>query len=220
MNRVLSIVIVVQLAILVVIAGLGCSSRTSNNPISESSHQAIFDPSLLGEIDRIAKGQDIEDVILASGGGTWAGDGIRICKGFFGDNVVCMFTKVTWRVVVVLRALDENGVQDIEIKDTFPAEYEIERYATTLGEATVEPVGGGNSATRVEWEVEDLPQGTTARLVMLVSTRLNPGGNQEFTSPGIYDLNPGVNAEWDYLEDDFEVEEILGLEVEAIECDS
>ncbi len=218
MKRMLSIITLVMLPSLVVLAGISCSSGTSTNPMSGENAGAIYDPSLLDEIDVIAKGQDIEDVLLAGGGGTWTGDGIRICKGFFGDNVVCMFTEVTWRVVVVLRVLDENGVQNIEIKDTFPAEYEVERYVTTMGDATVEPVGGGNSATRVEWEVEDLAYGETARLVMLIKTRLNPAGHQEFTSPGIYDLNPGVNAKWDWLGDDYEVDEILQLQVEAIEC--
>jgi hypothetical protein len=219
MKRVFSKSSLCLLLILVVMAVSSCTDGSSTNPTGTNDSYAIFDPLLIAEIDQITKGQDIEDVFLSGAGDTWSDNGLRICKGFFGTRVTCMFTKITWRVVIALRPLDENGVQNIEFKDTFPAEYEVERYATTMGEATVGPVGGGNSATRVEWEVEDLPFGETARLIMLVSTRPNPGGNQEFTSPGIYDLNPGVNTKWDYMGDDFEVDEILQLQVKAIECD-
>jgi hypothetical protein len=200
--------------IVVLLAGISCSG---NNPVTPSTTGMNADMPL--DIAEIAKIPNLDDVLLASGGGTWVGEGIRVCKGFFGENVVCLYTDVEWRVPIVLRVLDEEGISGIELTDTFPAEYSVDRFFVTAGEVTVEPTGGGNSATRVTWTIDELPYGAAVRLVLLVSTRPNPGGNQEFTSPGIYDLNPGLDMKWTVDGEEQEVEGLHRLTVEAIECD-
>lgn len=199
---------------LIVIAGMSCSG---GNPAGPVATQEAGDLTL--DLQEMAKMENLDDIMLAGGGGSWVGDGLRICKGFFGANVVCTFEDVEWRVPIVLRVLDQEGITDIEVKDTFPAEYSVDRFIATAGQVTVEPAGGGNSATKVTWTIDELPGGSVARLVMLVSTRTNPAGKQEFTSPGVYDLNPGMDAKWTVDGEEVEVEGINQLFVEAIDCD-
>lgn len=197
------------------IAGFSCTTG-SQEPLSAE------DSTDLGSmnIQALASMDNLDELAVRMGtGGTWADNGLRVCKGFFGEDTVCMFTKEEWRVPIVLRALDANGVSDIEVKDTFPAEYSVDEVFTNMGTFTVEPTGGDPSATRVVWNVDDLPYGTAARLVVLLSTRQNPAGIQEFTSPGTYDLNPGVNVHWTYNGQAYEIDGILHLTVDAIECD-
>jgi hypothetical protein len=50
---------------------------------------------------------------------------------------------------------------------------------------------------RITWQlgdvcVEDGPQ----TLTLLVWTKLNPAGNQEYTTPGRYEFNSGPTAKW------------------------
>lgn len=194
------------------ISGISCSG--TNDPMgAEDSNNLTTE-----NIETLLSMENLDDVVVQLGsGGTFADNGLRICKGFFGEETVCMFTEVEWRVVIVLRALDANGVTDIEVKDIFPAEYSINNVLTNMGTFTVEPTGGGNSATEVKWNIDALPYGAAARLVVILSTELNPAGIQEFTSPGTYDLNPGVNVHWTWDGGNYEWEG-LDFQVEAIEC--
>ena len=47
---------------------------------------------------------------------------------------------------------------------------------------------------RLRWEVGPLTPNSSQTLIVIATTRLNPGGQQEYTSCGDYDFNSGPTA--------------------------
>jgi hypothetical protein len=110
-------------------------------------------------------------------------------------------------------------VTDIYVKDVIPAEFHVEVVSYDRGEVELTPLGVGEMhATMLEWWIDELQPNETALLVFETTTRLNPAGKQEFTSPGIYILNTGYEIHWTYDGEDYEA--VSGkYVVEAIDCE-
>jgi hypothetical protein len=61
---------------------------------------------------------------------------------------------------------------------------------------------GKSDKVHLFWYIGDLAPGETARLILLVSTDLNPAGHQEYTEPGVYEMNSGATLKFiDPLQD-------------------
>jgi hypothetical protein len=55
---------------------------------------------------------------------------------------------------------------------------------------------GKSEKVHLYWYIGDLAPGETARIIILVSTDLNPAGHQEYTEPGIYEMNSGATLKF------------------------
>ena len=55
---------------------------------------------------------------------------------------------------------------------------------------------GMSEKVHLFWYIGSLKPGKTARLILLVSTDLNPAGHQEYTEPGIYEMNSGATLKF------------------------
>ncbi|NIS83363.1 MAG: hypothetical protein GTO14_24925 [Anaerolineales bacterium] len=61
---------------------------------------------------------------------------------------------------------------------------------------------GKTDKVHLFWYIGDLLPGETARIIILVSTDLNPAGQQEYTEPGVYEMNSGATLKFtDPLQD-------------------
>ena len=119
-------------------------------------------------------------------------------------NDVPVFTRITWVVTIAISNPYDYVMTDVIVKDNFSAELNgelisdvpletlIKRY--TKGKApmkTIEP-----QQIRIEWEVGTLAPGESATLELLVWTKFNPAGKQEYTSTGWYTMNSGPTMKW------------------------
>ena len=64
---------------------------------------------------------------------------------------------------------------------------------------------GKSAKVFLTWEIGDLLPSETARLILLVSTDLNPKGHQEYSEPGIYELNSGATLKFIDPEQDMQL---------------
>ena len=64
---------------------------------------------------------------------------------------------------------------------------------------------GKTDKVHLFWYIGDLAPGETARLILLVSTDLNPAGHQEYTEPGIYEMNSGATLKFIDPEQDMQL---------------
>ena len=64
---------------------------------------------------------------------------------------------------------------------------------------------GRSEKVHLFWYIGDLQPGETARITILVSTDLNPAGHQEYTEPGIYEMNSGATLRFIDPEQDMQL---------------
>jgi hypothetical protein len=84
---------------------------------------------------------------------------------------------------------------EIELDDAVPETEEIDEVSITHGDWSYY-TRGESAKVFLRWDIGDLDPGETARLILLVSTDLNPAGHQEYTSPGEYELNSGATLKF------------------------
>ena len=149
-------------------------------------------------------------------------------------NVVPMETCVVWMVTITVSNPHDYEMQNVVVTDHFGAELAVDVWDVDPGETTnvvVDPKthtrpDGSTFETqyRVTWYVGVLAPsgepGDSATLEMLVWTKLNPAGKQEYTSPGFYTLNSGATMKW--LDPDLHQfsSSTLSLELEAVEVEN
>ncbi|MET1124623.1 MAG: hypothetical protein ABWW66_05095 [Archaeoglobaceae archaeon] len=100
-----------------------------------------------------------------------------------GRRVVETHTKEFWTFRIVLRGKAEN----VTVKDRIPAELEIEDVKVSSGSYELK----GRKSVKLLWHVSVDGE---EHIDVTVSTRMNCGGNQEFTSPGYYYINEGAEV--------------------------
>lgn len=64
---------------------------------------------------------------------------------------------------------------------------------------------GKTDKVHLFWYIGDLAPGETARIIILVSTDLNPAGHQEYTAPGVYEMNSGATLKFIDPEQDMQL---------------
>jgi len=109
----------------------------------------------------------------------------------------------------------DTGMQDVVVTDRFGAELDGQPLSDVPVNVEVITHSRGQSGketfetqVRINWCVTgdlvagecvdggQLLPGESAFLDMLVWTKLNPSGKQEYTSPGTYEMNSGATAKW------------------------
>jgi hypothetical protein len=104
--------------------------------------------------------------------------------------------EVQWAVVIDVVNPYDYSMTDVVITDRFGAEIEIEEvFSVTHGTVDLK-TNGKSQKVFLKWDIGDLNHDEMARLVLLVSTDLNPAGHQEYTSPGVYELNSGATLKF------------------------
>jgi hypothetical protein len=84
-------------------------------------------------------------------------------------------------------------MEDLEVSDDLPAEFEIDEcLSLDMGDIVLRTMKGKAKKVRWVWTIGDLdpPDATDdgVSLKLIVSTALNPSGKQHFISPGWYDI--------------------------------
>jgi hypothetical protein len=118
------------------------------------------------------------------------------------DNVP-LKTLVIWVVTITVNNLTGDTMYLTEVDDNFNAEVTIDIIDASQGTAEVEESGnpGNPLYHKVYWNIGTIVEGNSATLNLLVWTRVNNGGQQEYTSTGQHWLNEsGVTVKWDYPE--------------------
>jgi len=144
----------------------------------------------------------------------------HIGNGTPGEEWVPLFTKIKWTVTFYVPNNSGNDWTDVVLRDRFGAELDVYGTTYTLNgdthditplpilQITKNPPGDAQGVgfhyskakkmpqLRITWYIDDLDAGEMETLSFNVVTRLNPGGNQEFTSPGLHILNSGAVLKW------------------------
>ncbi|MHA1562354.1 MAG: hypothetical protein ACTSPA_09545, partial [Promethearchaeota archaeon] len=112
-------------------------------------------------------------------------------------------TETQWTLVLELTNPYDYTMTDVKITDNFGAEIEIdEQFPLTISHGTVSyTIKGKSDKVFLTWDIGDLDPGEKAKLYLLISTDLNPAGQQEYSSPGIFELNSGATLKFSDLED-------------------
>jgi hypothetical protein len=83
-------------------------------------------------------------------------------------------------------------LSDVVVKDVIPAELEIVSVSVTKGIVISEQPGKGKmGAIKLTWDIGTMEGDQTETLRLVIGTKKNPAGKQEFTSSGNYILNEG-----------------------------
>ena len=134
-------------------------------------------------------------------------------------DMVPVFTCVAWIVSIMVSNPHDYPITEVTVKDNFSAELGAEPLDSLPVDLTVIWHSRGKSKKaafptqyRILWYVTyvsgdpEIPEtvdnsdwmmpGESETLTMMVWTKLNPSGRQEYTSPGTYTLNSGPTAKW------------------------
>ncbi|MFX0146001.1 MAG: hypothetical protein ACFE9C_18185, partial [Candidatus Hodarchaeota archaeon] len=116
-------------------------------------------------------------------------------------------TETQWAVVMEVTNPFSYTMTDTKITDRFGAEIEIDQpFPSTITHGTASYYTNGKSEkVFLTWDIGDLLPGETARLIILVSTDLNPAGHQEYTSSGVHELNSGATLKFIDPEQDMQL---------------
>ncbi|MBE8539708.1 hypothetical protein [Geoglobus acetivorans] len=105
-----------------------------------------------------------------------------------GNKSVRMGEKEYWTYRIVLKNYGSDEL--LTVKDVVPAEFEVIGFNQSSGNVTVTQTGHGMmGASKILWIVN---AGDVEYLDVEISTKMNPAGKQEFTSPGEYCMNNGA----------------------------
>ena len=123
-------------------------------------------------------------------------DGHEVCKKVKymdddRDGIIEVGEPVWFLEVIQVHNPSDMTWTSVTVEDRWGAELDVESATPSLG--TAELTTKGKSAKEfLTWDIGDLGPGMTANLVLEVRTDLNPGGHQEYTSPGDYEYNSGA----------------------------
>lgn len=132
-----------------------------------------------------------------------------------GDMIIEVGEEVVWMFHISASNWWGTDVwTDYVVTDKLGAELEID-FIANVSHGTVEiRLTGKSEKVHLTWYIGTLAPGERAHLYFQVSTDINPGGKQEFTSPGWYELNSGPTAKYRVLGEQYSYEATtLGIEV-------
>ncbi len=110
-----------------------------------------------------------------------------------GPDIVETHTKNGWILMITVSNTGDSDALDVVVHDVLPAELELVDHSISKGTFSYEQNGGGKAgSTSLTWSLGNLAPGEICQLELVISTKLNPAGKQEFTSPGTYSLNDGA----------------------------
>lgn len=122
----------------------------------------------------------------------------ELSKRVEGELTIKTETETQWKLIIEVTNTFTYTMTNVVIKDRFGAEIEIdEPFPDSITHGTVSYTTKGKSdKVFLTWEIGDLLSGETATLTLLVSTDINPAGHQEYTEPGICELNSGATLKF------------------------
>lgn len=114
-----------------------------------------------------------------------------------GENAfeVPMGEVATWRVRIKVINTGTTEITDTSVHDNFGAEFSVSVDGKSQGTVDIELKGKAKKVQLV-WNIGRLAVGASAWLDLIVSTKQNPAGKQEFTSPGDCQMNSGATLKY------------------------
>lgn len=82
-------------------------------------------------------------------------------------------------------------IRGVTVSDNFGAEVAVTGITVSQGNFSTF-LTGASQKVHLDWNVGTVPAGGSAVLECIATTKLNPSGRQEYTSPGVYQLNSGA----------------------------
>lgn len=135
-----------------------------------------------------------------------------------GDGIIEVGEKVDF--LVVFQVLNPSGGDWTEttVKDNFGAELGLvtQCIASTAAGADV-TLKGKTDKVQLKWNIGTLGPGESASLACKIQTDINPGGQQEYSSPGEYEFNSGAVLKFLNPDDKQRSFETGGISV-VVEC--
>lgn len=112
------------------------------------------------------------------------------------NDAVPLGMDVAWMIWINVTNSGPNKWTDVVVKDRLGGELEFHYVCyITLGSLTYE-TKGATEKVFLTWTIGELPAGGVASVCFMISTDVNPGGQQEYTSPGDYELNSGATLKY------------------------
>ncbi|MFX1431445.1 MAG: FG-GAP-like repeat-containing protein [Promethearchaeota archaeon] len=143
---------------------------------------------------------------------------ITICYTPPQSLAILVNTEVQFAVEIEVTNPFSYTMENTKITDRFGAEIEIDApfpLYITHGTASYYTKGKSEKVF-LTWDIGDLLPGETARLIILVSTDLNPAGHQEYTTSDVYELNSGATLKFIDPEQDMQLSAVTdNIDVEV-----
>lgn len=114
-----------------------------------------------------------------------------------GDMIIETGEEIVWTMVIYVRNIGQFGTggqtwTNVVVTDRFGAELEIDG-TPSASKGTVDVrLTGKTEKVHLTWYIGDLVWDEWAQLTLTVSTDVNPGGQQEYSDSGSYELNSGA----------------------------
>ncbi len=117
-----------------------------------------------------------------------------------GDMRIEVGEEVVWMMhISVSNWWGTEDFTDVVVKDNLGAELEVDDIVSVSHGYVEMTLTGKSDKVHLVWYVGTLTPGERAHLYFQVSTDINPGGKQEYTSAGWYELNSGPTAKYRQL---------------------
>jgi len=109
-----------------------------------------------------------------------------------GDGAVEVGERVEFTLRIAVKNVStDQTLTDVVVSDAFGAELEIVDTVPSLGTASISTIGGSDKPF-LTWDIGTLDPGEEATLTVVAATDINPGGQQEYSEAGAYELNSGA----------------------------
>lgn len=101
-------------------------------------------------------------------------------------------TVVTFTMEITVT--NDTGVDltDVLVHDRLGGELHLDSTVSPPGTVVTTWTRGKTEKWFIDWTIASLPDGGSETLTIVASLDKNPGGHQEYSSPGVYDLNSGA----------------------------
>jgi uncharacterized repeat protein (TIGR01451 family) len=107
---------------------------------------------------------------------------------------------VEWEFSITVTNNMQDPITNVRVKDRFGGELESDSglvLSPSHGTATI-TLKGMTEKMFLDWYIGTLGPGESARLTFYISTDINPGGHQSYTSTGTYLWNSGSVVKYEY----------------------
>lgn len=111
-----------------------------------------------------------------------------------GDGIIEVGERIEFDIVIYTENYWGTTAEDVRLYDRFGAELEVVDWSAE-GTYANDPyfyTKGNSDKVFLFWDIGTHEPGQHAILYLTMATDINPGGHQEYTSPGTYWLNSGA----------------------------
>ena len=111
-----------------------------------------------------------------------------------GEMTVEVGEEIEWNVAIAVTNIPGDEItfmSDIVVQDRFGGELEIDNDIVDEGELEIK-LSGKTEKPKIKWDNFSLDENASATAVLDVSTDINPGGHQSYSTAGEYEMNSGA----------------------------